>query len=30
MSLDVMYINKAEELMKKEHNIDLQSSTEVL
>ena len=25
-----MYINKAEELMKKEHNIDLQSSTEVL
>ena len=30
MSLDVMYINKAEEMMKKEHNPDLQSSTEAL
>ena len=26
MSLDVMYINKAEEMMKKEHNVDLESS----
>ena len=30
MSLDVMYINKADELKKKEHNIDLQSSQEML
>ena len=30
MSLDIMYINKAEEIMKKQHNTDLQSSTEAL
>lgn len=30
MSLDVMYVNKAEEIMKKEVNTDLQSSTEAL
>jgi hypothetical protein len=30
MSLDVWYINKAEELMKREHNTDLQSSQEAL
>ncbi len=30
MSLDVMFINKAEELQKREHNTDLQSSQEAL
>ena len=30
MSLDVLYINKAEELQKKQHNTDLQSSQEAL
>lgn len=30
MSLDVMYITKADEIMKKEVNTDLQSSTEAL
>ena len=30
MSLDVTYINKAEELQKRYHNLDLQSSAENL
>lgn len=30
MSLDVMYIDKAEELARKEHNVDLWSSREQL
>ena len=30
MSLDVMFINKAEEIFRKEHNVDLQSSTEIM
>ena len=30
MSLDIMYVNKAEEITKKQHNTDLQSSTEAL
>lgn len=30
MTLDIMYINKKEEMIKREHNVDLQSAEETL